>query len=86
MEIIGDAFLRVTGRCSVALGVTLIAAVAHLLLTVILPTVARDSGGVASPSSFLAHAATFFVFFNILFNYVMCVRRDPDPPRPRTCS
>ena len=80
MEIIGDAFLRVTGPCYVALGVTLIAAVAHLLLTVILPTVARDSGDVASPSSFLAHAATFFVFFNILFNYVMCVRRDPGSP------
>ena len=76
IESLGDVFIRLVGPLYVLLGVSLIVAVASLLLFVILPLTHRAG----DPAGFAALAATSFVFFNVLFNYFMAVRVDPGSP------
>lgn len=76
MEVLGDLFIRVTGPCYVGMGMTLIACVGFLLVTVILP-LTQDY---RTPTGLVSLAATIWMLFNIVFNYVMSVRTRPGSP------
>jgi hypothetical protein len=82
IESLGDVFIRLVGPLYVLLGVSLIVAVASLLLFVILPLTHRAG----DPAGFAALAATSFVFSTSCSTTSWPSASTPGRPRARTSS